>query len=485
MGMAGYAAMSEQSSPATKSARPRPGELLELEVTALAHGGAGVARRHGYVVFVEGGFPGDVVRARVTKAKRDYAKARVTEVVDASADRVPERCDHAGAGCPGSPWQALRYERQLAHKQEQVADALARLGGLSGHRLEPIIPAADTWRYRNKLEYSFGPAAGEPAAGSESGLARQGVVLGFHPRGRWDSVEEARDCLLASERNNAVRNFVGSWCVKEGLSAYDRRSGSGFLRNLVVREGRRTGALQIRLVTGEGDFRTEELAHALRERFPDAGVLWTRTDAAAEVSYLGETISLAGPTRLEEELSGLRFHVSPHAFFQTNTEMAERLYGLAAEYAALAGRERIYDLYCGIGTLSLVLSLHAAELWALDVDEAAIADARENAELNEVDNARFVRADARDGIRSLAEEAPRPDVVVVDPPRAGLSKKVVRRVLETLPRRIVYVSCNPTTLAPNARQMVDGGYRLVKVRAVDMFPHTPHIECVALLERRG
>ncbi len=456
-----------------RSSAPRPssGELLELRVTGLAHGGAGVARREGYVVFVEGGFPGDLVRAEVTKARRDFAHARAVEVLEPSEDRVAERCSHEGTGCPGSPWQGLHYERQLEHKQAQVADALSRLGGLSGHEAEEIVPAAEVWRYRNKMEYSFG----------QSDV--QELVLGFHARGRWEQVLGAEDCLLASERSNAVRNFVRDWCRNEGLSPYDRRAGTGFLRNLVVREGRRTEDLQVRLVTGEGDFRAVDFADDVRRASPGASVLWTRTAALAEVSHGGETATLAGSDRLEEELSGLRFRISPTAFFQTNTEMAERLYELAADYAGLSGSERIYDIYCGIGTLSLVLALRSAEVWAVDVQEASIADAIENARTNEVDNARFFAGDARTALRPLAEQAPRPDVVVVDPPRAGLSKKVVRRLLETRPKRIVYVSCNPTTLAPNARQMVDGGYSLAKVRPVDMFPNTPHIECVALLER--
>jgi len=447
--------------------RLRPGEVLELRVDDLAQGGAGVARHDGLVVFVEGGFPGEVVRGEVVRAKRDYANARVIEVLEPSDDRVAERCDHGGEACPGSPWQALRYERQLEHKQRQVDEALSRLGHLSGYVLEPIVPADDIWRYRNKLEYSFGP----------------GGQLGFHARGQWERVLDTSDCVLASERNNEVRNLVRDWCAAEGLSAYDRRLGTGFLRNLVVREGRRTGDLQLRLVTGEGDFRAQELATAVRSRFPEATLLWTRTTARAEVSHGGETDVLAGSEWLEEELCGLGFRISPEAFFQTNTEMAERLYGLACEYAGLEGRERVFDLFCGIGTFSLVLSLRAAEVWGVDISEDAISDAIENARRNEIDNARFFAGDARRAIRPLAETASRPDLVVVDPPRAGLSQKVVRRILETSPRRIVYVSCNPTTLAPNAQQMTAAGYRLVKVRPVDMFPHTPHIECVALLER--
>ena len=457
-----------------KAVRPRPGQTLRLAVDALAHGGAGIARLDGYVVFVEGAFPGDVVTAEVTKSRRDFANARAGEVLEPSPDRVPQRCDHEGRPCPGSLWQALAYERQIEHKQAQVADALERLGGLSGFELEPIVSPGEVWRYRNKLEYSFG----EAEESTDSPLA-----LGFHARGRWDRVENARDCMLASERNNAVRNFVREWCEVRRLPAYDRRSGLGLLRNLVVREGRRTNQLQVRLVTTNGELPAQELAAAIGDRFPEAAVQWTRTEAAAEVSHGGETALVSGPPRVEEEVSGLRFRISPEAFFQTNTEMAETLYGLASDYAGLEGHERVFDLFCGIGTLSLVLALKAGEVYGVDIAEPAIEDAIVNARLNEVDNTHFFAGDAKTAIPLLAERAPRPDVVVVDPPRAGLSARVVRRLLETNPRRVVYVSCNPTTLAPNARQLVDAGFRLVKVRAVDMFPHTPHIECVALFDR--
>lgn len=472
--------MTTNATTADKSERPskrppRPGEVLELRIDGVAQGGAGVARADGFVVFVAGAFPGDVVRAEITKSKRHYADARVVELIEPSPDRVPTRCDHEGGECPGSPWQALRYELQAERKHELLEDALRRLGRLDGFELEPFV-AADAaaghiWRYRNKMEYSFGQnGAGE-------------LVVGFHRRGRFDLIDDARDCMLATERSNAVRNLVRDWSRAEGLDAHDRRTGHGFLRNLVIREGRRTGDLQVRVVTGEGDLRADALAEAVRERFPEASMLWTPTAALAEVTLGGDTSVIAGTDRLEEEVAGLRFRISPEAFFQTNTAMAERLYGIAAEYAGLTGTERVFDLYCGIGTLTLSLALRAGEVYGVDIVEAAIADAIANAEVNEIENAHFFAGDARHAIRPLHERAPRPDVVVVDPPRAGLSKKVVRRLLELHARRIVYVSCNATTLAPNARQIVDEGYRLVKVRGVDMFPHTPHLECVALLER--
>ena len=349
------------------------------------------------MVFVTGGFPGDRVRARVTRDRRAYAEARVEELLEPGPDRVPPVADH-----PGAPWQELRYERQLEAKQAQVEEALRRIGHLEGFALEPILPAEQTWRYRNKLEYSFGR--------DDSGQ----LVCGFHAPGRFDVIEPLDDCLLASEAGNAARDRVLSWCRGEGLSAYDRREHTGLLRNLVV-----------------------------------------------------------------------RLRISPEAFFQTNTEMAERLYGLAGEYADLRGFERVFDLYCGIGTVGLTLAPRAAALFGLEIVESAVADAIENARRNEVDNASFYAGDVRLALRELAARAGRPDVLVVDPPRAGLSKKVVRRIVESAPRRIVYVSCNPTTLAPDAAQLAEAGWALRRVRPVDMFPQTPHIECVALLERAG
>ena len=456
---------------APRAQRPRRGDVVELRIEGVAHGGAGVGRLERFVVFVDGAFPGELVRAEIVRSKRDYANARAVEILAPSPDRVPQRCDHGGHPCPGSPWQELRYERQLELKEGLVDDALRRIGRLDGFDLEPILPAVEPWRYRNKMEYSFGTA-------DDGSLA-----LGFHRRGRWDVVDEARDCWLASERSNAVRNLVREWCAQRGLEALDRRTREGFLRNLIVREGRRTGELQIRLVTTEGEFEHEDFCRAVHAYDPGAGVLWTRTDRLAETTQGGETEVLAGAAVLHEELCDLRFRISPDAFFQTNTETAEALYGLARDYARLAGSERVYDLYCGLGTLSLVLALRAGEVWGLDVVREAIADAIENARACEIENVHFFAGDVRDALRPLAERAPRPDVAVVDPPRAGLSQKVVRRLLEANPGRIAYVSCNPTTLAPNARQMVDAGYRLVKVRPVDMFPHTPHIESVALLER--
>ena len=418
----------------------------------------------GYVVFVRGAVPGDRVRVRIGKSKRSWAEAELVELVEPGPDRVEPVAPH-----PGAPWQVLPYERQLEEKEAQVRDALERIGNFEAPPVEPIVPAEQLLRYRNKLEYSFGE--------DEQGE----LVLGFHRPGRFDLIDGVELDILASERVDEVREAVKAWCRQEGLTAWDRESQTGVLRNLVVREGRRTGQLQARIVTSPGaDFRVEELAAAT----PADSFLWTRAEGVAETTRGGETKAIRGPLKLEEEISGLRFRISPDAFFQTNTEMAERLYGAAAEFAGLTGREKVLDLFCGIGTIALVLALDSAEVWGVELVEEAVADAIENAKLNGVDNTRFFAGDFRLVMRELLAQSGSPDVVVVDPPRAGLSQKVVRRIIEADAQRVVYVSCNPTTLAPNARQLVDdGGYELRTVRPVDMFPQTPHIECVALLER--
>jgi 23S rRNA (uracil1939-C5)-methyltransferase len=468
--------------------RPQRGEELELEVESLAYGGEGVARLgdSGYVVFVAGAIPGDRVRAVVHKPKRSYAHARTLEVLRPSEERIPPLADH-----PGAPWQVIPYERQLEVKREQVDDALRRLGGLDGFELEEIVPAVERWRYRNKLEYSFG--------GGEEGRE---LVCGFHVSAGGKGVAPIEDCLLASERGNHARRVALDWCRAGRFSAWDRgRSrdpgsprdeppgpapdGRARLRNLVVREGRRTGMLQVRLVTTEGELDADAFAAALSAELGEslAGVLWTRSRSLAETTAHGDTELVWGEAALPERVGDLDLRISPEAFFQTNTEMAELLYGLAADYAALEGWERVYDLYSGIGTIGLTLAPRAGEVWGIELVTEAVADAIAAADRNQLHNIHFFAGDARLALPELVTRAGRPDVLVVDPPRAGLSKKVVRRIVEAAPKRIVYISCNPTTLAPNAAELVAAGWTLRRVRPVDKFPQTHHIECVALLER--
>jgi 23S rRNA (uracil1939-C5)-methyltransferase len=534
------------------SSRPALGQELELSIGSLAFGGEGVARwgEGGYVVFVAGAIPGDRVRAVVHRRKRTHAHARTVELLESSPERIPPRADH-----PGVPWQVLSYERQLQIKHDQVGEALRRLGKLEDFDLEEIVPAVETWRYRNKLEYSFGDreagpvdraaGAGDVSADRPAGSGFGELVCGFHAPAGWKRVLPIEDCLLASEQGNLARRVAERWCREQGLHAWsrgedDEEEGEGSagrtapsrasgrqgqaaaagasgrrpdgrrdgprgrarhdprdertapgpdgrarLRNLVVREGRRAGKLQVRLVSTEGELDVASLAAALHAELGErlSGVLWTRSRSLAETTAGGETELVWGDAELPERVGELDLRISPEAFFQTNTEMADVLYGIVVEYAALEGWERVYDLYSGTGTIALTLAPRAGELWGIELSEPAVADAIAAARRNEVRNANFFAGDIRLALPELVARVGRPDVVVLDPPRAGLSAKVVRRVIDAGPRRIVYVSCNPTTLAPNAAQLVEAGWALRRVRPVDMFPQTHHVECVALLER--
>jgi 23S rRNA (uracil1939-C5)-methyltransferase len=446
---------------------------LELDVESLAYGGNGVARIGGFVVFVRRGLPGDRVRARVTKVKRSHAEAIATAVLEPGPQRVDAPCAHFPA-CGGCRFQDLAYEAQLAQKQAQVRDALQRLGGIAEPPLEEIVPCRpEVFHYRNKLEYSFAQTPDGPA-------------LGFHRAGRWDEVLEIEKCWLTTEIGNDLRDAVRDWAREEGLEAYSQADGTGYLRHLVVREGRNTGRVLVQLVTAPGErFETGYLVEVLR-RFPQvASVHWSINDTPSEVTNL-PTRLLFGEEWIEEELCGLRFRVRPNAFLQTNTAMAEELYRLAAGAAALRGDETVWDLYCGIGTIGLTLARDALTVWGIEVSEESVACALENAELNGIGNAAFFAGNVGQVVEELLDRSGPPDVVVVDPPRAGLAGKALRRLGRIGAPRLVYVSCNPTTFASDAKALCEEyGYELARIRPVDMFPHTPHVESVALLERAG
>jgi 23S rRNA (uracil1939-C5)-methyltransferase len=444
------------------------GEELELHIDSLAYGGNGVGRHDGFVVFARGGLPGDTVRAQITKVKRGFAEGVVTQLIDASDARVDAPCRHFGT-CGGCRFQHLAYEAQLAEKERQVRDALVRIGRFSDPPLEPIVPASSEYHYRNKLEYSFT-------------TTEDGVDLGFHRAGRWDEVIGIEECLLTTDLGNAVRLAVRDWAREERLEAYDQETGTGYLRHLVVREGRNTGQVLVVLVTAPGEhFESGYLVDVLR-RFPEVrSVHWAINDTPAEQTNL-PTKLLWGEDAIEEKILGLTFRVRPSAFLQTNTEMASRLYELAREYAGLEGDENVYDLYCGTGTIGLALASEARAVWGLEISEEAVACAIENAELNGIENARFFAGNVGQTVEELSEEAGSPDVVVVDPPRAGLAGKALRRTGALGAPRIVYVSCNPTTLASDLQVLRDEyGYVLERCRPVDMFPHTPHVESVSVL----
>jgi 23S rRNA (uracil1939-C5)-methyltransferase len=447
------------------------GDQIELTIDSLAYGGNGVARLNGFVVFVKRGLPGDTVRAEVTKVKRGFAEATATEVVVPSPERIEAPCTHYYEGCGGCRFQDYRYESQIAAKEAQVGDALRRIGGIAKPPLEPILPAEEQFHYRNKLEYSFTETA-------------RGAALGFHRAGRWDEVLEVNKCWITTDLGNAVRDAVRDWAQEEGLPPYDQEAQRGYLRHLVVREGRNTGQALVQLVTAPGDLQGDDrLVAALRE-FPEVrSIHWAVNDSPAEVTNLPTNL-LWGEEAIEESILGLRFRVRPNAFLQTNTRMAERLYELAIEYAGLTGEQTVYDLYCGIGTIGLAMASRALTVWGIEANEESVACAIENAGLNGVSNTAFFAGEVGASIEELADRAGKPDVAIVDPPRAGLTPKALRRLARLEAPTIVYVSCNPTTLAGNVKDLVgEWGYTLQRVKPVDMFPHTPHVESVALLTR--
>jgi 23S rRNA (uracil1939-C5)-methyltransferase len=444
---------------------------LELDVESLAYGGNGVARHNGFVVFVRRGLPGDRVLARVTKVKRSHAEALATEVLRPGPQRVEAPCAHYPA-CGGCRFQDLEYAAQLAQKESQVRDAFQRITGIAEPPLEPIVACEpEIFHYRNKMEYSFAPTP-------------DGLVLGLHRAGRWDEVLDISKCWLTTDFGNDVRDAIRSWAREEGLEAYSQADNTGYLRHLVVREGRNTGQALVQLVTAPGErFERAYLVDVLRA-FPQVrSIHWSINDTPSEVTNLPSEL-LWGEGWLEEEIGGLRFRVRPNAFLQTNTAMAEKLYALAAEAAQLTGSETVWDLYCGIGTIGLSLARNALTVWGIEVSEESVACALENAELNDITNTAFFAGNVGQVVQELLERSGAPEVVVVDPPRAGLAGKALRRLGEIGAPRLVYVSCNPTTLAGDVKVLrAEYGYELLRARPVDMFPHTPHVETVALLER--
>ncbi len=452
--------------------RPQKWRDVELEIDGLAFGGKGVGRLDDFVLFVDRALPGDRVRAQVTKVKKSYGEARLLERIVDGPGRVDAPGPHFGAG-GGCKWQDLDYRRQLEWKTQQVSDALVRIGHLEGHTLAPIVGADHVFAYRNKLELSFTPTPSGPA-------------LGFHRAGRWDQVLPIDVCLLTGEPGNAARRVVQAWAREQGLEAWHPRIEDGILRHLVMRTSDRTGDVLLTLVTSGKALPAEaELVAALSTGVPGFCGLLHATNAGVGESTAGLPNRLVvGRPYLEELLLGLRLRVSAGAFLQTNTSMCERLYEIAIEEAGLTGIETVWDLYSGIGSIALAMAGSAREVIGVEVVDESVDRARENAERNGIGNARFEVGDVARAIEPLLGQGlPRPDVIVLDPPRAGLTPRAVAGVLGLAPRRIVYVSCNPATLAGNGAELVEGGYRLERVRPVDMFPHTAHVECVARFER--
>jgi 23S rRNA (uracil1939-C5)-methyltransferase len=408
----------------------------------------------------------------VTKARRRFAEADLVEVLEPGPERVLAPCPYVPR-CGGCRLQHVEYERALAAKRDQVAEHLARIGHLEGIDVRDPDPALEAFAYRNKMEYSAAP-------GPDGRL-----VLGFHARGRWDQVIDVRACMLATPLGDRVRETVRGWAIDEGVAPYDQRAQSGTLRHVVVREGVATGQVLVTVVTAPGaEGRMPALAERLAAAHPElVGLLHAVNAGVAETTAGLPTRVVHGRDWLEERVRGVTLRLSAGAFFQTNTRMTERLYDRVAEAAGLDGSQVLYDLFAGAGSIGVALASGAREVVAIEIVPEAVADAERNARANGVTNHRALCGDVGVVLRERRGELPPPDVAVVDPPRAGLSGRAVRRVLELAPPTLVYVSCQPATFADNAARFVAGGYRLEWVRPVDMFPQTPHVEAVARFTR--
>ncbi|MDR5709432.1 MAG: 23S rRNA (uracil(1939)-C(5))-methyltransferase RlmD [Armatimonadota bacterium] len=444
------------------------GQELDLHIDRLSYGGRGVGRVDGYVVFVPHTAPGDLVRARITRAKRTFAEAELVAVLEPGPDRTLPPCPYFGP-CGGCSWQHLDYPAQLRIKEQIVLESLERLGGLRDLPLRPILPAPEPYHYRNKMEFAFHPEA----------------ILGLHPRGQFDRVLGIERCLLpspvVSEILQAVRTFVRT----HRIPCYDNRTRTGRLRHLVVREGRRIGEILVGIVTTPGEFpEGKALAEALASRFPQIrGVVWVQSSALSDAVRVDALEVLWGRDFIEEELSGFRFCIRLETFFQTNTEAAERLVRIALEVLDLRGDETVVDLYCGVGTFTLPLAVRARAIYGIEVVPEAVEAARENARRAGISNAEFLVGDVRLALPELVRRIGPPDVLVLDPPRAGAGGRVMRKIGRSGARRILYVSCNPTTLAPDLKELLPFGYAIRTVQPVDLFPQTYHVETVVLLEQ--
>ena len=456
-----------------------------MTIDAMSSEGHGIARPDGKVVFVEGAVPGDVVTARTYKRRKSFDHARITELHTPSDRRTETFCPHVEA-CGGCKWQHIGYDHQAAFKQDTVEQAIRRIGGLDGVEMAPIVPARDTRHYRNKLEFTFSRhryMSPEEIATGEDIDNRHG--LGFHAPGIFDKVVDVTTCYLMDERQDHIRNTARRLAIESGRPFYKQRDHSGFFRNLVVRNTTLDEWMVV-VIFGEDDQTAQDdFLNALVAECPVITSGWAITNTKWNDSYADlEPRHVHGTQTITEQLGHIRFGIGPTSFFQTNTVQAVRLFDEVADLAGLSGTETVYDLYAGVGSIGLYLAKDAARVVGIEVVDEAVEDATRNAALNGIDHASFHCGDVRAllDVDFLAAHG-RPDVLVTDPPRAGMHPDVVNVLLQSDVPRIVYVSCNPSTQARDLHLLADR-YDVLEGRPVDLFPHTPHVENVALLTLR-
>jgi 23S rRNA (uracil1939-C5)-methyltransferase len=460
--------------------------LSNILVEDYAAEGKSLARVDGKVIFIENAIPGDVVNIRLGKNKKDWAEGHIIAFQQYSPDRIEPFCAHFGV-CGGCRWQMLPYPRQLQYKQQQVEDVLRRIGKVTLPRINPILGAPETTRYRNKIEYTFSSKRFLlPGELNNPDITPQQNVAGFHARGLFDKVVDIDTCHLQVEPTNRLRKAVRDFGLQRQLSFYDVREHHGWLRNLQLRICT-TGEIMANLVIGyEDEKQTGDLAALLMQQFPELTTLLVTVNPKWNDSITGlEPRTLYGKGYVIEKLEDFQFKIGPKSFFQTNTRQGEQLYRATREYAELSGKETVYDLYCGTGSIGIFLSRQAARIVGVEVIEEAVEDAREHATLNGITHSRVFAGDVVDICKDqLFEQEGRPDVIITDPPRAGMHQALVDKILEIAAPTVVYVSCNPATQARDL-QLLDTKYTVNRVQPVDMFPHTHHIENIVQLKLRG
>lgn len=447
--------------------------IVTLEIEDLAYGGQGVAKPNGFVVFVKHAVPGDLVRARIVKKAKNHANAVLEEIERPSERRVEPRCPLFGT-CGGCSWQNLSYEDQLLWKHKQVVETLTHLGALENlPEIPPLIPSPEIWNYRNKMEFSFG-------------RNREGeAIVGFHLPERFDQIFEVPRCYIHPEPFDSILGALTDYARAHRLEPYDQRIHRGFLRHAVVRQSKLTGGISLLLVTTDGKLpEPDALARTLKERCPTLqGFLWGINNGVADVATYDEERFRWGDLDLEERINGLTFKISPLAFFQTNTLAAERLYQVAVEMAELRGADRVLDAYCGAGAIGLHCASSAAKVAGIDISREAIWNARANAQANRIANATFLFGPLNERLPLAISSMGGFTRVIIDPPRGGMDKKSLAMLIDLKAQVFVYVSCNPSTLARDLQTICEGGYAVEAIQAVDMFPHTYHIEVVVRLRR--
>lgn len=460
-------------------------EIPGVEITDVAAEGNALARVDEMVVFIPFGAPGDIADIKIDKKKKNYAEAHITRLVEPSPIRLEPRCEHFGV-CGGCRWQHLPYDFQLKCKQKQVSDALDRIAKIPYPEITPILGSENIWAYRNKMEYTFSDKMWltfEQMKSGEEFPDRR--AAGFHIPGAFDKVLDIHACHLQDDLGNRLRLFVKNFGKAHGYTFYNLRENHGFLRTLMIRIASTGEVMAVMAVGEDNPAQIEELMGAIAAEFPEITSLFYAVNTKVNDSLGDVEMSLySGRGWIEEEMEGLRFRIGPKSFYQTNSLQAQRLYSVAREFASLKGDELVYDLYTGTGTIACFIARGVKHVVGIEYVPEAIADAKINAEANGLDNTEFYAGDMKDVLTSafIAEHG-RPDVMIVDPPRAGMHEDVVKVILEAEPSRIVYVSCNPATQARDLA-LLHEKYDIVAVRPVDMFPHTQHVENVVALVKR-